>query len=174
MLPALIHVHALHEGILRAPARDGLAAPDDGVVQEHGADDEEDEGDVDPAHPTDHDRTDVARADAVLEMDRRARKLLRHAFVALAAGGVEIGAIDGGAGIAGRQNVVDAVATGAVGGDHRAAFRGQAVIAVEVAGDAVPGYAELLRQAHALVAADRRCRERDSARRPASWGWRAP
>ena len=40
MLPALIHGHALHEGILHAPARDGLAAPDDGVVQEHGADDE--------------------------------------------------------------------------------------------------------------------------------------
>ena len=85
-------------------------------------------------------------------MDRRARELLRHALVALAAGGVEIGAIDGGAGIARRQNVVDAVATGAVGRNYRAAFRGQAVIAVEVAGDAIAGHAEFLRQTHAFVA----------------------
>ena len=87
------------------------------------------------------------------KMDRRARELLRHALVALAAGGVEVGAIDGGAGIARGQNVVDAVATGAVGGDDRAAFRGQPVIAVEVAGDTVAGHAKLLRKAHALVAA---------------------
>ena len=141
------------KGFMRAAARDGLAAPDDGVVQEHGADDEQDEGDVDPAHPADGDGIDVVGASAVLQMDRRARELLRDAFVALAAGGVEVGAIDGGAGIAGRQNVVHAVATGAVGGDDRAALRGQAVIAVEVAGDAVAGDAELLREAHALVAA---------------------
>ena len=84
---------------------------------------------------------------------RRAREFLRDALVALAAGGVEIGAIDGGAGIAGGQNVVHAVATGAVGGDDRTAFGGQAVVAVEVAGDAVAGHAELLREPHALVAA---------------------
>ena len=88
-----------------------------------------------------------------LEMDGRAGELLRDAFVALAAGGVEIGAIDGGVGIARRENVVHAVATGAVGGDDGTAFGGEAVIAVEIAGDAVAGDAELLREAHALVAA---------------------
>ena len=117
----------------------------------------QDEGNVDPAHPAHGDGIDVAKLElrtaAGLEMDRRARELLRDAFVALAAGGVEIGAIDGGARIARRQNVVHAVATGAVGGDDRTALGGQAVIAVEVAGDAVAGDAELLREAHALVAA---------------------
>ena len=86
-------------------------------------------------------------------MHRRARELLRHAFVALAAGGVQIGAIDRRPRIARRQNVVHAMATGAVGRHHRAALRGQPVIAVEVAGHAVAGHAELLRQPHALVAA---------------------
>ncbi len=86
-------------------------------------------------------------------MDGRAGELLRDAFVALAAGGVEVGTIDGGAGIAGGENVVHAVATGAVGGDDGTAFGGEAVIAVKVAGDAVAGHAELLREAHALVAA---------------------
>ena len=35
MLPALIHRHARHERVHHAPPRHGLAAPDDGVVQEH-------------------------------------------------------------------------------------------------------------------------------------------
>ena len=67
VLPALIHGHALHEGILHAAARHCLAAPDDGVVQEHGADDDEDEGDVDPPHPTDGDGIDVVGAGADLQ-----------------------------------------------------------------------------------------------------------
>ena len=69
-------------------------------MKEHGADDEKDEGDVNPPHPTDGDGIDVAGARAGLEMDGRAGELLRDAFVALAAGGVEVGAIDGGTGVA--------------------------------------------------------------------------
>ncbi len=59
---------------------------------------------------------------------------------------VERGSLDG-------QNVVHAVAAGAVGGDHGTAFHREAVIAVHVGGDAVAGNAELLREAHALMAA---------------------
>ena len=54
---------------MHAAAGDGLAAPDDGVVQEHGADDEEDERNVDPAHPAHGDRIDVVGAGAGCEMD---------------------------------------------------------------------------------------------------------
>ena len=86
-------------------------------------------------------------------MDGGAGELLRDAFVALAAGGVEVGAIDGGVRVARGENVVHAVATGAVGGDDGSALGGEAVIAIEVAGDAVAGNAELLREAHAFVAA---------------------
>ena len=39
MLPALVGGHALHHRVLHVAARGGLAAPDDEVVQEHGADD---------------------------------------------------------------------------------------------------------------------------------------
>jgi len=45
------------------------------------------------------------------------------------------------------------VATGAVGGNHRSAFRGQSVITVEVARNPAAGHAELLRKTHSLVAA---------------------
>ena len=100
VLPALIDGHARHEGVHRAAAGDSLGAPDDGVVQEHGADNEQDEGNVNPPDPTDGDGVDVGGARAGLKMDGRARELLRDAFVALAAGGVEIGAIDGGVGVA--------------------------------------------------------------------------
>ena len=37
VLPALIHRHARHKRILHAAARHGFAAPDDGIVQEHHA-----------------------------------------------------------------------------------------------------------------------------------------
>ena len=46
-----------------------------------------------------------------------------------------------------------AVATGAVGSDDGTAFGGEAMIAVEVASDAITGDAELLREAHALMTA---------------------
>ena len=61
--------------------------------------------------------------------------------------------IDGGARIARRQNVMHAVATGAVGHHHRTALRGQSVITVQVTRHAVSRHAELLREPHALVAA---------------------
>ena len=77
-------------------------------------------------------------------MNARKGELLCHSLVALAAGGIEVGVIDGRAGIARRQNVMHAVATGAVGRNHRAAFRGQSVIAIHVGGDAVARDAEFL------------------------------
>ena len=43
--------HAHHEGVLHPPPGHGLAAPDDEVVQEHGADDERISDDVNHPHP---------------------------------------------------------------------------------------------------------------------------
>ena len=45
------------------------------------------------------------------------------------------------------------MATGAVGRDDGAALRCEAMIAVEISRDALAGQAELLREAHAFVAA---------------------
>ncbi len=84
-------------------------------------------------------------------MDAGERELLSHALVALAAGGAEICMVDGRAGIARGQDVVDSVAARTVGGDHRTALRGQAVIAVHIGCDAIAGQAELLREPHALM-----------------------
>ncbi len=130
-----------------------LLPPDDGVVQEHRANHEQNQGNVNPPHPAHRNRADVSRARAILKMHRRARELLRHAFVALAACGIQVRAIDRRARIARRQNVVHAVATRAVGRHHRPAFRSQAVIAVKIARDAVAWNAELLRKPHAFMAA---------------------
>ena len=154
MLPALVHGHAHHHGGMRAAPRGQLAAPDDQVVQEHGADHEHDQRDIDQAAPSAPTTESMSLACVPsAEVHARQRELLRHAFVALAAGGAQVGAVDGGVRIARGQNVVDAVATRAVGGHHRSALRGQPVIAVHVSRDAVAGQPELLRQAHALVAA---------------------
>ena len=55
------------------------------------ADDDQDEEDVNPPHPAHGYGIDVVGAGARYQVHRRARKFLRHALVALAAGGVEIG-----------------------------------------------------------------------------------
>ena len=139
--------------LLRRTRCSRLAAPDDEVVHEHGADDGEDKNDVDDAHPPRDHRSEVLRVYAVRKMHRRQREFLSRAFVTLAARRVEIGFIDGRVRVARRQDVVDAVAARAIGGHHRAAFRSEAVIAVHVGGDAVGGDAEFAGEAHALVAA---------------------
>ena len=132
MLPALVGGHALHHGILHVAARGGLAAPDDEVVHEHGANDAKDEDDVDDPHPARDDGADVFGVDTIGLVYGCQREFLRRSLVALAAGGVEVGAIDGRTWIARRENVVHAMTTGAVRGDHRATFGGEAVVAVHV------------------------------------------
>ena len=95
MLPALVGGHALHHWVLHMAACGGFAAPDDEVVQEHGADDAEDEDDVNDAHPSRDDGADVFGVDTVGHVHGRQGELLSHALVAFAAGCVEVGAIDG-------------------------------------------------------------------------------
>ncbi len=110
MLPALVGGHALHHGVLHVSTRGGLAAPDDEVVQEHGADDGEDENDVEDAHPARDDRADVFGMHAVGHVHGCQGELLGSTLVTLAAGGVEVAFVDGGVRITRGQNVVDAVA----------------------------------------------------------------
>src|SRR4051794_6366611 len=73
--------------------------------------------------------------------------------MALAARGAQVSVVNRRARITGRQNVVYAVAAGAVGNHHRSAHRSQTVIAVHVGGYLVASQAELLRKPYALVAA---------------------
>ena len=110
MLPALVGGHTLHHRVLHSAAGNGLTAPDNEVVQEHGADDPEDKDDVDDAHPACDHRADVFRMDAIGHVNGRKGELLRNALVTLAAGGIEVSAINRRVGIAGRQNIVHAVA----------------------------------------------------------------
>ena len=153
VLPALIGRHARHHRVLHSAPRHCLAAPDDRVVQEHRSNHQQDQTNVNQAAPSAPRCEPISFGwNAILQVHAGQRELLRHALVALAAGGIQIGAIDRRARIARRQNVVHAVATGAVGRNHRTALRGQPVIAVHVARDAVSGHAELLRKPHALMA----------------------
>ena len=154
VLRALVRGHADDGVRLRAAAGDELGAPENRVVQQHSADDEQNERNVEPAHVADGAGSAVGCLAAVgVDVDLVEGELLGNALVALAAGSVEVGGVDGGARIAGRQDVVNAVATGAVGDDDRTALRSEAVVAVVISGDAVADDAELLGEAHALMTA---------------------
>ncbi len=86
-------------------------------------------------------------------MDAGERELLSYALVALAAGGAQVGMIDGRAGIARGQDVVDAVAARTIGSDKGTALGREPVIAVHVGRNAIAGKPEFLREAHAFMAA---------------------
>jgi hypothetical protein len=51
VLPALVERHTQHCVLERAAAGGQLGAPDDEVMEEHSADDQQDERNVDAAHP---------------------------------------------------------------------------------------------------------------------------
>ena len=125
--------HARHAWDSASRRATGLAPPDDGVVQEHGADHGKNQHQINPSHPAHGNRTDVL--DALPSMCTLVRvnfcvtPLWHWPQVAS-----RLALVDGGAGIAGGQNVMHAVATGAVGRHHRAALRGQPVITVQVTG----------------------------------------
>ena len=76
---------------------------------------------------------------AVAQVNARQSELLRHALVALAARRAQVGVVDRRPRIAGGQDVVHAVATGAVGHHNGSALRSQPVIAVHVGGNLVAG-----------------------------------
>ena len=73
--------------------------------------------------------------------------------VALAAGIHEVSAVDGGPGIVRRQNVVHAVATGAIGYDLRAQFGRQAVVAGQVGGGTAARDSEFFVESDAFMTA---------------------
>ncbi len=132
MLPALVDAHALHHRILHVPARGGLTAPDDEVVQEHRADNSDDHDGVYDPHPAHYDRTDIFGMNTIGQMHRRKGELLRHPLVTLAARSIEIGAVDRRSRVARWKDIVHAVATGTVRRNHRATLCGQTVITVQV------------------------------------------
>src|SRR5262249_49043666 len=75
------------------------------------------------------------------------------AGVAFAAGGRQVFRVDGGLGIGGRKDVVDAVAAGAVGHGLRAGFAGEAVEGGIEADEAVGREAEAAGEADVAMAA---------------------
>ena len=83
---------------------------------------------ADPAHG---DAADVG-GERRIDVDFTEREFFGDAGMALAAGPNQVGAVDGGTRIARGQNVVHAVATGAVGDDLRTEFGSQPVIAGKI------------------------------------------
>ncbi len=153
MLPALIRRHPHHEWILHLAFSNGLAPPDNRVVQEHRSDHQQDQNHIDQPHPSHYNRADVPRMNAILKVHAGQRKLLRHALVTLAAGRVQMRLVDRRSRIARRQNIVHAMAARAIRSHHRTALGSQPVVAVKVAVHSVSRHAKLLRKPHAFVAA---------------------
>ncbi len=131
---------------------DHFGAPDDEVVQQHAADHHEDHAEIEGANPADRLAADVGR-ERRIHVYLCGGELFRDARMALTAGAGEVGVIDRGPRIARRKNVVHAVAAGAIGDDLRSSARRQSVIARQISRFAAPLDAELLREAHAFVAA---------------------
>ena len=150
MLPALVLGHPDHVWILQPVTRRGLASPDDGVMQEHCANDSKDQREIEPPHPADSNRADVFGY-TDLHVHLGESELLRNSLVALAAGNIEIGAVDGGMRIARWQNVMHSVATGAVCHHDGAAFRSHPVITVKITRYSVSLYAEFLRKPNSFM-----------------------
>ena len=152
MLPALVRRHPHHERIHHPPSRHRLVPPDDEVVQEHRPNHNQNQRNVNQPHPLHCQRPDIVRLHAILAVHPCLRKFLRHAFVALSAGRIQIRLVDRRVRIARRKNIVHPVAARAVRRNHRSAFSCQPVIAVKVTRNLVPRNPELLRQTHALMA----------------------
>ena len=94
MLPALIPRQPLHCAMLRVAASNRLAPPDDGVVQEHASNHQQDHRNVEARHKLHDDSTHACRLLRV-HVNLAQRKTPRHSFVTLPAGCIQIGAIDG-------------------------------------------------------------------------------
>ena len=138
--------------VLHFAPGDHLRPPDDEVVQQHAADHGEDHAEIEAANPAHGLAADVGR-ERRIDVNLGGSEFFRDAGMALAAGARQIRVIDRRPRIAGGKNVVHAVATGAVGDDLRAPARRQPVIAGQIRGLAPSFDTELLREAHAFVAA---------------------
>lgn len=143
VLAALRAIHALH-GAARGPVGGAdLAVPGRAVVQAEKTDNADDQGDVETADPAVHHQPGLA-AGQVVEVNPTEGEVGAAAGMALAARLDQIGGVDRGRRIGGREDVVPAVAAGAVGGPGRSPLGGESVIAVEEgvdlrAPDAEPG-----------------------------------
>src|SRR5579859_7473301 len=144
--------HAGDEVVLQFAAGDNLGAPDDEVVEQHAADHREDHAQVEAADPAHSFAADVGGKRRI-NVDLRGRELFGHAGVALAARTGEIGAVNGGTGIARREDAVRAVAARAIGDDLRTSTGCQSVIAGQISSLAASLYAEFLRKTYAFMAA---------------------
>ena len=127
---------------------DQFANPVAALVEQHQADGHRDQQQVKLPHPAQHRRFGAALGDVHLA-DGETRT---GAGMALAAGLRQVLGIDGGIGVGRRQNVVYAVATGAIGHGLRAGLGGQAVVRRIEAHQAVRRQPELARQPDVAVA----------------------
>ena len=126
MLQAEAQRHARNELMLGFPARHDLRSPDDEVMQQHAADDGEDHAEIKAANPADSFAADVGGKRGI-HVDFGGGKFFRYAGMALAAGFRQILRVDRRLWIGRRQDIVHAMATGAIGHRLGAGFRGQPV-----------------------------------------------
>ena len=131
------------------PQADQLADPIAAVVQQHQPDGHRDQQQVELAHPA---QARPVRSALPATCTWLMAKRVPGAGMALAAGLGQVLGIDGGFRVGRRQNVVHAVATGAVGHRLRPGLGGQTVVGGIEAHQAVRGQAELARQPDVAVA----------------------
>ena len=129
-----------------------LAPPDDQVVQQHGADHGKNHAEIELADPA-HGYAAGIGGEGRVHVDLAESEFFSHARMALAAGFHEIGVVDGGARVAGGQDVVHAVATRAIGHDLGAKLRRQAVIARQIGGGTATFTPNSSIEPHAFMAA---------------------
>src|SRR5581483_7577795 len=109
---------ACDHAVLGFAPHNGLAAPDDQVVQQHAADHHGNHAEVELANPAHREAAGVG-GERCVHVYLADHKLFGDAGMALAAGLHQVCAIDGRARIAGGKDVVHPVATGAIGDDWR-------------------------------------------------------
>jgi hypothetical protein len=151
VLYALIVAHPGDRAIPTLAAQDRFTTPDNKIVQQHAADHHSDHAEVELANPAYGDSAYVS-GERCIYMHFTYDEFIANPRMTLSAGLDQICLVDSRTRITRRQDVMHAMATGAVSDDLRAQLGSQAVIALQVSRRARAGNSQFLRQTHALMA----------------------
>src|SRR4029077_20632971 len=151
VLPALLTCHSHDQAMFLLAARKRLVPPDYEVVEQHGANHSKNHAEIELADPTYCDAAHISRQ-GLIHMYPAKGEFFGHAGMAPSARVHKVSAVDGGAWIARGQDIVNSVATGAIGHDLGSQPRSQPMIARQVGAGSMPLDAEFLGEPHTLMA----------------------
>ena len=126
--------------------------PDYEVVEQHGANHSKNHAEIELADPTHSNAACVGRQRRI-HVHSAESEFLTYARMALPTCVHEVGAIDGGAWIGRRQDVVNSMATGTISDYLGPQSRSQTVIARQVRAGSMPFDSEFLGKSYTLMAA---------------------